>query len=106
VGVADDNSIGGYLIPYKMRWVPAPKDEMLNVLQEIPEGLLDSLYRQYGIVEDKFVCFHKCKKCGGWIEGEPTEYHIDTLRPLSGRRGTEYYCRRCGHQIGFIGMMS
>ena len=50
--------------------------------------------------------FYECYWCRGWIEGEPMQENVDTIAPLSGRRGTVSYCRRCGKEIGFFGMMS
>jgi hypothetical protein len=93
-------------MPYEMRWVPVPKDETLEVHQEIPQGLMDWGYHRAGFVNGQYFQFHECKKCGGWITGRPAEYRIDTLGPLCGRKGIEYYCRRCGYQIGFDGWMS
>ena len=49
-----------------------------------------------------------CGNCKGWIMGEPNDYYINNLAPehLAGRRGHDYYCRRCGENVGFSGIVS
>jgi hypothetical protein len=94
-------------MPWESSWVPAPSDPSLPVLAELPEGVAewpwpDDPRRAHGGGRR----FYHCKRCGGWIEGNPTEYRVDTLAPLSGRRGVETYCIRCGEEIAFSGMVS
>ena len=47
-----------------------------------------------------------CPVCNGWIPCDPYRHEVNTLAPLAGRKGTEFYCRRCGGEIGFSGVMS
>ena len=57
----------------------------------------------------QYKTYFFCHHCGGWIEGEPHENEVNTMspsHPLSGRRGWEFYCLRCGGEIGFSGMVS
>lgn len=93
----------------------APSDMTLKVHEALPEGvaehsaLLDWHREAYGTTADgKFHNFHHCKKCGGWIEGTANAHRVNTLDSshLAGRSGTEYHCRRCGREIGFVGIMS
>lgn len=94
-------------MPYETRWVPAPSDLSLPVLTEPPEGATD--WPSLGGPKEVRLGhrhFYHCRDCGGWIEGHPNEYRVDTLAPLSGRRGTEYFCLRFGQEIGFSGLMS
>lgn len=42
----------------------------------------------------------------GWVAADPIEEPINTIRPLSGRRGTDYICPRCGAKIAFSGCYS
>jgi hypothetical protein len=99
-------------MPYRQVWEPAPKDFTVEVLPELPEGYKElngiaaGFYKEAVNRKDIFDNFYYCKRCGGWIKGKPNSYKVDTLAPLSGRRGTEYYCRRCGEEIGFTGVMS
>ena len=107
-------------MPYIQEWVEPKKSLKLKVHIELPSGYLEvdknsSISRQYRMasiggepfaIPDKSL--HFCDKCNGWINGWPNDYEINTLdgRRLAGRRGTEYHCARCGHKIGFFGMMS
>lgn len=102
-------------MPYRNQWFDAPKDMSLTVHKELPEGVhedslrfLHNLKEASGYTGLYYVTFHFCKHCGGWIEGHANEYEVNTLNSsrLSGRRGTEYHCCRCGEQIAFMGMMS
>lgn len=49
-----------------------------------------------------------CHHCGGWVPGQAHQHRVNDLdgSRLCGRRGTEYYCPRCGKEIHFSGMMS
>lgn len=79
-------------MPYKLVWVPASGDKSLPVYPECPEGEA-----------------HHCHYCRGWIPGVPETREINTMsieHPLSGRRGTAFYCLRCGEEIDFIGEIS
>lgn len=102
-------------MPYRNQWFDAPKDMSLTVHKELPEGVEEGRFafvrnmrEASGMSGDKYLFFYFCKRCGGWIEGHANEYSVNTLNPsqLSGRRGTEYFCCRCGEQIAFNGMMS
>lgn len=95
-------------MPWESHWVPAPKNLALPVLVELPEGVEE--YPAFGDVVRRASGigrrFYLCKRCKGWIEGDPTQSRVDTLAPLSGRRGVETYCIRCGEEIAFSGLMS
>jgi hypothetical protein len=102
-------------MPYRNQWFDAPKDTSLIVHKELPEGVevdrlsfIHNLREASGYVNGRYTFFTFCKRCGGWIEGHANEYEVNTLNSsrLSGRRGTEYHCCRCGEQIAFMGMMS
>lgn len=99
-------------MPYRTIWEPAPKDMSLHVLSELPDGYSTgnySLLSMIGIREARkgfTENMYFCDRCNGWIKGYPNEYKVDNLGLLSGRHGTEYYCLRCGHEMGFMGVMS
>lgn len=105
-------------MPWQQHWVEAQKNLNLPVFKELPLGLVreksDFLYpferagqpTQGGYIRcTHYYCDRDCK---GWIEGFPNEYEVNTLAPyqLAGRQGTEWYCIRCGEQIGFLGVVS
>ncbi len=94
-------------MPWQQQWVEAPKDLRLPVLAELPDGVRE-LEFPFGYKEayGQGRRFYSCRYCGGWIEGQPNSFPVNTLGPLSGRQGTEYHCRRCGEQIHFDGIMS
>lgn len=100
-------------MPYRQVYEPAPKNMSLKVIEQLPEGYEEDrlfsfagvkVYRKSG----SYDYLTKCHRCKGFIEGLPNEFQVNTLdtRHLAGRQGTEYYCQRCGSEIGFIGMMS
>jgi hypothetical protein len=94
-------------MPYIQQWIPAPIDKSIPVLEEMPEGAREfSTGLSYRICHVKGIEYHYCPECKGWIEGSPNEFKVDTLAPLVGRRGIEYYCKRCGYELAFIGIMS
>jgi hypothetical protein len=106
-------------MPYREVWYPAPTNESLPVLSELPTGYEEDRWRmgarqataRFGLdghphFEAKPRAYHYCHRCGGWVPGEPYTSEVSNLGPLSGRKGTEYYCRRCGKEIGFVGMVS
>lgn len=101
-------------MPYYMHYEPPPTNMGMKVHKELPVGvrererLLSHLREADGIVNDAWLEFHFCPDCDGWIEGHAQEFKVNTLDGgrLSGRRGTEYFCRRCGYQIAFMGIMS
>jgi len=102
-------------MPYHMVYEPAPADESLPVLKELPNGIAEyptltsNLREAHGHTADGlYRSYHFCAYCDGWIEGEANRYFVNTLNPqqLAGRQGTEYFCRRCGKEIGFMGVMS
>lgn len=102
-------------MPYRYTWFDAAKDMSLTVHKALPEGVSEdglSFFRYLkeasGYVDGRYVSFHFCRRCGGWIEGNATEHEVNTLNSshLSGRKGREFFCRRCGEQIAFDGMMS
>lgn len=104
-------------MPYRLVWEDAPKDESLPVLKELPEGIEEDAFilrwhskrrKVHVVINGEFVQYHYCPECGGWIPGDYYEASVNTLdtRHLAGLHGTEYYCRRCGYQVAFEGMMS
>lgn len=54
--------------------------------------------------------WHYCGNypCNGWVEGDWEVRVINTLRPrsLAGKKGKRYCCRRCGSELGFVGVVS
>lgn len=100
-------------MPFYSDWEPAPSDMSLPVLEELPDGVAER-YRfhepkeAFGVINGEPCPYHYCKHCGGWIPGYPNHYKVNTLDSysLSGRRGDEWYCVRCGRQIGFSGAVS
>lgn len=102
-------------MPYRHQWFDAPKDTSLSVLKSLPSDVsedrlndLFNLKQAAGYVDGQYKTFHFCPHCGGWIEGHANQYEVNTLNSghLAGRRGTEFFCCRCGERIGFFGMMS
>ena len=93
-------------------WIDPPTHKNLPVLSELPPGFYEvvrSLGPRISRSQINFEEMHFCDSgCNGWIPGEATEFRVNTLEPehLAGRRGTEYYCRRCGGHLAFIGIMS
>ena len=47
-----------------------------------------------------------CENCNAWVVSTPRMRMVDTIGVLSGRKGYEFYCCRCGHEIGFSGYVS
>lgn len=96
--------------------MPWRRDETLLVSEELPAGFIEdqlglSNHREAQrrpMIDHAINFLHHCERCGGWIDGVPHDFPVNTLEPrrLSGRRGTEFHCRRCGSQIGFSGVMS
>ena len=92
-------------MPYKTTWEPASKDESLPVLKELPEGYrehkncLVSIRLANKSVHDAYFCIY----CDGWILGDMSEYDVNTWETKGSREGREYYCRRCGKELGFVG---
>ena len=76
-------------MPYKMVWVPPEKNENIPVYQERPAG----------------PAYH-CHHCKGWIKGMESTSEIDTMTFMAGRRGTVFYCIRCGEETDFLGVIS
>ena len=108
-------------MPWKQVWVPNPTNKTLKVHKELPPGFKASEWGRpttahipaASLVKDKqagkkpdFRWFYECAYCKGWIEGRPSQYEESNLGPLCGRRGTVYSCIRCGHELGFEGIMS
>jgi hypothetical protein len=93
-------------------WVKGDAEPGLAVLPEPPEDCrIPGIGSGFGGPDEVRSAdfkrhFHRCHWCEGWIEGRANQSGVNTLGPLSGRRGTEYNCRRCGREIGFAGMMS
>lgn len=77
-------------MPYQNVWIDPPYDMSLPVHKEAPDD----------------VSSDYCEYCGGWVAGGAFRYHENTLDIRSGRRGVVFYCRRCGKEIDFIGVVS
>lgn len=105
-------------MPWKQVYVPPPQDMSLRVWHknELPPNVrfetIGLGFRQFAEAtvfgHDTFQHWYECRHCNGWIEGYANQFDVNTLDSsrLAGRRGTEWYCRRCGEQIAFIGLMS
>jgi hypothetical protein len=105
-------------MPWKQVYVPPPQDMSLRVWHknELPPNVrfetIGLGFRQFEeaslITDTVWLHWYECRHCNGWIEGYANQYSVNTLDSsrLAGRRGTEWYCRRCGEQIAFLGMMS
>lgn len=87
----------------------------LTVHKELPAGVVEHVPLFGGLREARgtaadgvYHMFHYCARCGGWIEGNANTYHENTHMPhmLAGRKGETYYCKRCGREIAFVGIMS
>lgn len=100
--------------PYNYHWQPPEKHLSLKVHKKLPKGFTQEMSFGNDVKEARnakyehmYFCPHR--ECNGWIDGLPTEHEVHTMsqhHPLSGRDGTEYYCHRCGQEIGFIGMVA
>lgn len=98
-----------YKAGYFSRQYPDRKNLLLGVHAELPPGRQMFWDNFESKLKTAFVAgksYHWCDRCNGWIEGEAQEYEVNSLRPLSGRRGKEYNCRRCGEEIVFVGAVS
>lgn len=109
-------------MPWEQVWVTNPADETMPVLETYPEGFEEfggwgsfkTARRSIQVLLDAqkrgekldYREFYHCRYCKGWIEGKPYQYHESNLGPLCGRRGEVSSCIRCGHEIGFSGMVS
>ena len=113
-------------MPYIQTWADPDKNPKLESHSELPVGY-EEMENNWGYkkaikkmdqdtlntLKGKPFEYHYCKgdvlqdlpSCG-WVEGLPNEYDVNTLGPLSGRQGTEYYCAKCGASIGFTGCYS
>jgi|GEM_PF-4159281 len=88
----------------------------MEVFKELPEDGIETnfsgwpkpQYRKMNLEElyDQNRYYYYCPNCQGFIKGTMAQKRIDTLRPLAGRRGTEYSCRKCRSNLGFEGMVS
>ena len=103
-------------MPYQTTWVAAKKDPNRKCYAILPDGyeVASGLFACYQLAsKDGTRCaipenaLHFCEKCG-WVEGYPNQYKVNTLDSahLSGQRGEDYHCARCGNHIGFSGVMS
>ena len=105
-------------IRYKAEHFEYPKRLELPVVKELTDNFevvsifgsfeartkLDLTKRGGGPMEFMTKCHH----CGGWVPGRAHEHHVNNLdgQRLCGRKGTEFYCPRCGQEVHFSGMMS
>jgi len=101
-------------MPWVQVWEDAPHDESLEVLQSLPPGVSrleasGDLHHAWGQTADgEWRSYHFCQHCGGWIPGNAYEVQENTLDSyhLAGRQGRVDYCRRCGREIAFSGIVS
>lgn len=97
-------------MPFETTWVPAPRDENIPLLKELPEGVFvqcgPGIMRAYGHVDYVLRWFYWCDRCKGWVEGQPLTSHEDTMGILCGRRGIATNCIRCGEELEFDGMIA
>lgn len=101
-------------MPFKQVWFDAPKDMSIQVFKDLPEGYTEEdkgfFAQSFRIAKTEkysFAYFCNHKECKGWILKLPNEYEENTIDGfLSGRKGTAFYCVRCGNEIGFEGMYS
>ncbi len=103
-------------MPYRQVYFDAPKDESLPVYKELPEGYtgrrsifgVKEAHRAHYDDPGAPYALHWCDRCGGWIPSNAECFQENTLAPhmLAGRSGHTYYCRRCGREVAFIGIMS
>lgn len=100
-------------MPYKSEWFDAPKNMSVQVFKDLPENYIEEpryfLNKSFRIAKTakySFAYFCNHKECKGWILELPNEYEENTIGILSGRKGTVFYCVRCGNEIGFEGMYS
>lgn len=99
-------------IRLKFEWSEPPKDLSLLVLKELPEEFEIEEWltspKEARHKNDFAQVYYHCRYCDGWIAGHPNHERINNMDSfrLSGRSGTVYYCRRCGEEIKFSGMMS
>lgn len=88
----------------------------LEIIQKLPSGVVPIIQLPNeakvagGFVgfDNEYKTFHHCPDCKGWIAGKPIAHKHNNLRPtrLTGRRGTSWYCARCGWQLAYRGKMS
>jgi hypothetical protein len=88
-------------MPFQTVWVPLEKPP--KVVKKLPDGA-EVEGRCEAHLGDKE--WHKCSMCKGWVEGRAGQRREDSMGILCGRRGRVTYCQRCGHEIGFFGMVS
>jgi hypothetical protein len=95
-------------MPWKYEWFDAPKNPDLPVQKQLPPGARQwhFLY-EFQAIDPAGEVHHwtLCKHCEGWIPAKVNEYPVNTLddNRKTGRKGTEYYCPRCGKEIHFSG---
>lgn len=101
-----------------------PKDPNLPLFKELPEGFevkgsfmgpstaWTKIARHpdgsFMRPQPKMRVLTYCPHCAGWVEDEAHENMVNDLggSRLCGRKGTEFWCARCGEMICFSGMMS
>ena len=104
-------------MPWRSEYYPVPITPGLPVLTEAEATALAAGgpggVRIWGLgfgqpkeIRGNGVSYYECRHCGGFVPRHPHKSRVDTLVPLSGRRGIEWYCVRCGNKLRFMGMMS
>jgi hypothetical protein len=97
-------------IRYKAEHFEFPKRMELPVVKELPSEFERRFYKHEACTRypESLKFMTNCHHCGGWVPGQAHEHRVNTLdgSRLCGRKGTEYYCPRCGKEIHFSGMMS
>jgi hypothetical protein len=98
--------------PILKMYITKQTDITIPVLKDLPSEFGGQTndnrrYKQVAAVIDGELCYyHYCSLCNGWIEGSYNEEEINSIGPLSGRKGQSRYCRRCGHEAAFFGKYS
>ena len=83
----------------------------MQVLTELPKGVHSTRdssipYQEAtGYEENGVAVYHYCKRCGGWLKGEPKHERVSDMQMRAGRQGTAYFCGN-GHEIAFEGAVS
>ena len=79
-------------------------DLSLQILKQLPHEWVDLDGVTATSVDGGWM--HHCRYCGGWIEGQAFVVSVNTLGPLSGRKGDQMHCARCGEELAFFGKVS
>lgn len=90
------------------------RDKSLEIFPEVPHDGIEVSHmghtKNYNKLRENPELLHNpfyfCRACSGYIQGKPAPITEDTMRPLAGRQGCSYRCRRCGRELCFVGAIS